>query len=226
MSGLTLLIGTHNRGKIGEISRVLEPLGINCVSSSDLNIELSEPEETGTTFAENARIKAVSAMKESGFPSVSDDSGLEIDALNGRPGVYTARYGGKEDFLRLGEDFRKKFLYEHPDYSDVVNFSHSVPFSEKIEILLEEMKNVPEEKRTARFRCAICCALPDGRLIEAEGKVEGKIGYEPNGDNGFGFDPVFYRDGRSFAEYSAEEKDACSHRGEALRLFAEKMKEI
>lgn len=191
------IIGTHNDGKLAEIARVLEPLGVACEKAESLGVYLSEPEETGTTFAENARIKALAAMRESGYPAVGDDSGLVVDALDGRPGVYTARYGG----------------------------GHDVPFSEKIPLLLAEMEGVPPEKRTARFVCAVCVAYPDGTLISAQGTVEGHIGFVPTGDNGFGFDPIFYIGARSFAEYSDAEKDAVSHRGRALRSLAEKIRQ-
>ena len=190
------VIGTHNDGKLLEIARVLEPLGVACVNADTLGISLSEPEETGATFAENARIKALAAMRDSGYPAVGDDSGLAVDALDGRPGVYTARYGG----------------------------GHDVPFDEKIPLLLAELEGVPPEKRTARFICAVCVAYPDGHTISAQGTVEGHIGFVPIGDNGFGFDPVFYIGARSFAQYTDAEKDAVSHRGRALRALAEKIK--
>lgn len=193
---MKLLIATHNKGKLNELSRVLEPLGIDCISASDLGKELSDPEETGSTFAENAEIKALCACKESGYPCIADDSGLVVDALEGRPGIYTARYAG----------------------------GHDVPFSEKIPVLLEELKNVPDERRTARFVCSVCCAFPNGKKVTAEGKCEGKIGYEAKGEKGFGFDPVFYINDRSFAEFLPEEKDKISHRGNALKLFAEELK--
>lgn len=128
---------------------------------------------------------------------VADDSGLAVDALGGRPGVHSARYAG----------------------------GHDVPYGVKINALLKELENVPEEKRTARFISAVCCVFPDGRVLEVEQSCEGRIGYEPRGRGGFGFDPIFYVGDKSFAELSGEEKDAVSHRGKALRLFGEKIKD-
>ena len=137
----------------------------------------------------------MSAFEKSGMPSVADDSGLMIDALDGRPGVYSARYAGEN---ATDEDRYNK--------------------------VLEEMKDVPEDKRTARFVSSICCILEDGTVITAEGYSEGKIAYEPHGTEGFGYDPIFITDsGKSFAELTSEEKDAISHRGNALRILREKL---
>lgn len=189
---MKILIATHNRGKLEEFRRILAPAGFTAVGASDLDFPLSEPEETGTTFAENAQIKAVAAMRESGLAAIGDDSGLCVDALDGRPGVYTARYGG----------------------------GHDVPFRKKMELLLEELKNVPCEDRTARFVCSLCLAYPDGRIVRAEGVCEGKIGFSIAGDAGFGFDPVFFMGDRSMAQLSPAEKDAVSHRGRAIEKLA------
>ena len=187
-----ILIATHNNGKLEEFRRILAPAGFEVVGASDLDFKLSEPEETGSTFAENAEIKAVSAMRESGLAAIGDDSGLCVDALGGRPGVYTARYGG----------------------------GHDVPFRKKMELLLDEMRGVPDDERTARFVCSLCLAYPDGRLVRAEGVCEGKIGHAISGDAGFGFDPVFYMGDRSMAQLSPAEKDAVSHRGRAIEKLA------
>lgn len=195
---MKFLIATHNIKKRDELSRILKPLGIDAVIASDIGMEITDAEETGTTFAENARIKAESGCRETGLPCIADDSGLCIDALDGRPGVYSARYAG----------------------------GHDTPYSHKIAVLLDEMKDVPDEKRTARFISSVCCIFPDGRELTVEGKCEGKIGYEPAGEGGFGFDPVFYVGDRSFAQFTAEEKDAVSHRGNSLRLLAEKLPEF
>lgn len=195
---MKFLIATHNIKKRDELSRILKPLGIDAVIASDIGMEITDAEETGTTFAENARIKAESGCKETGLPCIADDSGLCIDALDGRPGVYSARYAG----------------------------GHDTPYSHKMAVLLEEMKDVPDEKRTARFISSVCCIFPDGRELCVEGRCEGKIGFAPEGDGGFGFDPVFFVDGRSFASFTAEEKDAVSHRGNSLRLLAEKLPEF
>ncbi len=195
---MKFLIATHNVKKRDELSRILKPLGIDAVIASDIGMEITDAEETGTTFAENARIKAESGCRETGLPCIADDSGLCIDALDGRPGVYSARYAG----------------------------GHDTPYSHKMAVLLDEMKDVPEEKRTARFISSVCCIFPDGRELAVEGKCEGRIGFAPEGDGGFGFDPVFFVGDRSFATFTPEEKDAVSHRGNSLRLLAEKLPEF
>lgn len=189
---MKIIIATHNKHKLTEMARILEPMGYEVVTDRDIGIELTDVEENGETFLENARIKAESGCRESGLPCIADDSGLCVDALNGEPGVYSARYSG-----------------EHGN--DAAN-------NEK---LLNNLKNVPDEKRTARFVCAICVSFPDGSEITAEGVCEGKIGYEYKGSNGFGYDPLFMVGDRSFAEFSAEEKDAVSHRGNALKKLKE-----
>ena len=192
---MKILIATHNKHKLSEMARILEPMGYEVVTDTILGFELTEVEENGVTFLENARIKAESGCRESGLPCIADDSGLCVDALNGEPGVFSARYSG-----------------EHGD--DEANNRK----------LLENLKDVPTEKRTARFECAICVSFPDGNEITARGTCEGWIGYEKRGENGFGYDPLFMVGERSFAEFSAEEKDACSHRGNALKILSEKLK--
>ena len=191
---MRFIIATHNAHKLIEMRRILEPLGIEAVTDLDLGISLPEVEETGTTFAENAYIKASAACEFSGLPAIADDSGLMVDALDGAPGVYSARYAG-----------------EHG--SDQLN-------NEK---LLNALKDVPDEKRGAQFVSAICCVFPDGGVITADGIVRGSIGYAPKGENGFGYDPLFRTiefPGKTSAEISPAEKDAISHRGKALREFA------
>ena len=195
---MKFLIATHNIKKRDELSRILKPLGIDAVIASDIGMEITDAEETGTTFAENARIKAESGCRETGLPCIADDSGLCIDALDGRPGVYSARYAG----------------------------GHDTPYSHKMAVLLDEMKDVPKEERTARFISSVCCIFPDGRELIVEGKCEGWIGFSPEGDGGFGFDPVFFVGDRSFATFTPEEKDAVSHRGNSLRLLCEKLPEF
>lgn len=189
---MKLLVATGNRHKLQEFSRILSPLGIKTVSPADVGVEL-DVEETGTTFSENARIKAEALYKLTGLATVADDSGLCVDALDGRPGVYSARYMG------------------------------DAPHSEKIKGLLGELENVPDDKRTARFMCAICGVLGDSDIIEASGSCEGKIAYEPSGEGGFGYDPIFLCGDKSFAALSDAEKDAVSHRGKALEEFAAKV---
>ena len=180
-----------------ELHRILSPLGINVFLDFEKGITLSEVEETGETFSENALLKARSGCKESGMPCIADDSGLMVDALDGRPGVYSARY--------MGED---------------------TPYSEKMAGLVKELEGVPEKERTARFVSCAAVVFPDGREYTVNGICEGIIGYEPKGENGFGFDPIFYVGEKSFAEFSAEEKDAVSHRGNSLRALKEKLAEI
>lgn len=188
---MKFIIATHNKKKLAEMERILNPLGIE-VSTA----QLQEVDETGTTFAENAYLKANAACKETGLPAIADDSGLAVDALNGAPGVYSARYAG-----------------EHA--TDI----------QKMEKLLHELKNVPKEKRTARFVCSICCVFPNGERITAEANCEGTIAFELTGDGGFGYDPIFLVGEQSFGQLSDEEKDRISHRGKALMLFSQKLQE-
>ena len=191
------LIATHNMKKREELHRILAPLGIRVVLASEIGVDLTEVEETGETFEENALLKAVSGCRDAGIPCVADDSGLCVDALDGRPGVYSARYCGE-----------------------------ATPYPEKMAHLIKELENVPPERRTARFVSVAACAFPDGTSFTVRGECEGRIGYAPVGDNGFGFDPVFMVGEKSFAQLSAEEKDAISHRGNSLRKLSEKLKEI
>lgn len=187
----SFIIASNNPHKVEELDRILNPLGIKSVTAKDAGINLSEVEETGETFAENARLKAQAAYKISGMPAVADDSGLMVDALNGAPGVFSARYAGE-----------------------------NATDAEKISKLLSELKDVPDSERTAAFVSSICCILDDGSMIEVSGRCNGKIAFEPVGEGGFGYDPVFVvADGRSFAQLTAEEKDKISHRGNALRAL-------
>ena len=185
---MKFIIATHNKKKCEEMHRILSPLGIEVYTAEMLGTELTDAEETGKTFAENAKIKAESSCRESGYPCIADDSGLCVDALGGEPGIYSARYSGEH-----GND------------------------DANTEKLLLNLKDVPDEKRTAYFACAVCVYFPDGREINLEGRCEGKIGYEKKGDGGFGYDPVFMVGEKSFAELTKDEKDAISHRGVALR---------
>ncbi len=185
----TFVIATHNQKKLKELERILEPLNISAITA-----ELEEVEETGTTFRENAYLKAEAACRQTGMPAVADDSGLMVDALDGAPGVYSARYAGE-------------------GASD----------ADRIAKLLANLKEVPREKRTAKFVSAVCCAFPDGKRIDVQGECPGEIAFEPHGNGGFGYDPVFLVNGKSFAELSAEEKDRISHRGRALKKLAERL---
>lgn len=185
---MKFIMATNNAHKVIELSRILLPLGIEVVSAKDAGITLDDVEETGTTFTENAFLKANSAYKKTGMSVVADDSGLCVDALDGRPGVYSARYGGE-----------------------------GATDSEKNAKLLDELRNVDDANRTAHFTSAICCILEDGTRIDVEGICNGKIAFEPHGNGGFGYDPIFICGDKCYAELSGEEKDAISHRGIALR---------
>lgn len=187
---MKFIIATHNMKKQAEMQRILAPLGVEVLTAQAAGKQLTDVEETGSTFLENAVLKAESGCRESGFPCIADDSGLVVDYLGGEPGVYSARYSG-----------------EHGN--DEAN----------IQKLLKNLDGVPYEKRTARFVCSVCVCFPDGRRLSVSGKCEGFIGFEKHGDNGFGYDPVFMVGEKSFAELSAQEKDALSHRGNALREF-------
>ena len=190
---MNMIIATHNAHKIEEFGRILAPLGITVQTA-----ELTEAEETGTTFRENAYIKAKSACDETGLPCVADDSGLSIDYLNGEPGVYSARY--------LGD----------------------TPYEEKNRILIERVKDAKGKERSARFMCNIAAVLPDGRVLHTEAAMEGEIAKEAAGNGGFGYDPIFLSDelGKTFAESSDEEKNSISHRGRALKNLYDKLKKM
>jgi len=194
---MKFIIATNNKKKLVEMERILKPLGIEAVSAKDAGVVLDEVDETGTTFLENAFLKANSAYVKTGMPAVADDSGICVDALGGRPGIFSARYS-PEDCV-TDEDRTAK--------------------------ILEELQGVPDENRGAHYTCAICCILPDGSKIEIEETCEGKIGYEFIGDGGFGYDPIFYFGDKTFAQISGEDKDKVSHRGKALRKLQAALKE-
>jgi XTP/dITP diphosphohydrolase len=185
-----IIAATNNKGKLSELKKILEPAGFIVRSLADENIT-AEPDETGTTFEENAGIKAREIYKIAGKPVISDDSGLEIDALNGEPGVYSAVYA--EPGNR-----RKK--------------------------VLEKLKNIPYDKRTARFICCICYIDEAGNENFFYGKCEGVIGFENKGDNGFGYDPIFeVHENITMAMLTDDEKNAISHRGKALKKFIKEL---
>ena len=194
---MKFIIATNNKKKLVEMERILKPLGIEAVSAKDAGVVLDEVDETGTTFGENAFLKANAAYVKTGMPAVADDSGICVDALGGRPGIFSARYS-PEDCV-TDEDRTAK--------------------------ILEELQGVPDEKRGAHYTCAICCILPDGSKIEIEETYEGKIGYEFIGDGGFGYDPIFYFGDKTFAQISGEDKDKVSHRGKALRKLQTALRE-
>lgn len=181
------VLASHNAGKLREMRDILSELGIEVLSQKDAGVDV-DPEETGTTFAENAVIKAKAVMEASGLPAVADDSGLMVDALGGAPGVYSARYGG----------------------------SHDLPDSYRNEYLLKKLENA--EQRGAKYVSVIAVAYPDGRILTARGECHGEIARAEKGSGGFGYDPLFrLPDGRHMAELTSEEKNRISHRGIALR---------
>lgn len=191
---MQFILASKNRKKLEEMNRILTPLGVEVVNETALGIVLPDVAETGTTFLENAKLKAVSAMQNSGLPAIADDSGLCVDALDGAPGVFSARYSG-----------------EHGD--DASNNA----------LLLKNMQNVPPERRSAHFVSAIYVAFPNGAYITAEGRCDGFIGFAPVGENGFGYDPLFMVDDQSFAQLTPAQKDQISHRGNALRQLLQKL---
>lgn len=192
---MKIFIATKNQKKLTELSRILIPMGFDVLCEKDFNEDFPDVEENGTTFEENAIIKASAGLNNTGLISVADDSGICVDYLDGAPGIFSARYSG-----------------EHGD--DQSN-------NEK---LLAELSGVPMEKRTARYVAAIACVFPDGRKFTVRGECEGKIAFEPKGNNGFGYDPYFISELGVMAELTAEEKDRISHRGKALKLFKEELK--
>ncbi len=191
-----IVFATGNAGKMKEVRMILADLGAEVVSMKEAGISV-DIEENGRTYEENALIKARAVAAATGDIVLADDSGLEVDGLNGEPGVYSARY--------LGED---------------------TPYSVKNANLIERLVGVPEEKRTARFVCAIAAVLPDGRELTTRASIEGRIGYEEKGSGGFGYDPIFYVPElrKTTAELTEEEKNLVSHRGKALQLMKEELK--
>ena len=192
---MKFILASQNQHKLVEMQNILSAHGVEVVLQSELGLHV-EVEETGATFAENAMLKAKAVMAASGLPAIADDSGVCVDALNGAPGVYSARYGG-------------------PELDDVGRYR----------LLLENMRGARD--RTAHFTSAITCAFPNGDTIEAEGICPGMIAYAPQGDGGFGYDPVFFLPQlrKTYAQLTPEEKAAVSHRGKALEVFDQKLRE-
>lgn len=199
----TLVIATNNHGKLREFKELFAGSGFDLTTPRHLGYSF-DVDETGATFAENAKLKAIAAAQLTGLPALADDSGLEVDALDGRPGVYSARYAGGS---RTADGMDER---------------------EQCRIILAELAGVPDERRAARFRCVIAVATPAGDVRYADGVFEGRIGYEPRGDNGFGYDPIFVVAGRDVtsAELPPDEKNAISHRGQAARKALEILKEL
>ncbi len=194
---MKVILASKNPHKLTELSAILSQHGFEIALESEYGLDI-DVDETGTTFEENSLLKAEAVMKASGLPVLADDSGLMVDALDGAPGVYSARYGHKS--------------------SD----------GERTAFLLENMKDVPDDKRTAKFVCVITCLWPDGRKIVARGECPGVITREVHGENGFGYDPVFYLPelGMTYAELPSEQKNAISHRARALQDFCRKYQQM
>ena len=188
---MKIILASNNTHKLEEIRKTTAPLGYEVISQSEAGCNF-DVEETGTTFEENAVLKAKAVYEKMKMPVISDDSGLEVDYLNGAPGVYSHRYAGE-----------------------------NATDADRCSKLLSELSGVEKEKRTARFVCVICFIDENGTETVIRGTCEGYIGTEPRGENGFGYDPVFMYGDRSFAEISAEEKNSVSHRADALRKFSE-----
>lgn len=187
---MDIILASNNANKLKEMKEKLSKYNMNVVSQKEAGFEI-EVEETGTTFEENAVLKATEIYKLTKMPVIADDSGLEIDALDGAPGVYSHRFAG-------------------PNATD----------EDRINKALTLLKDVPEEKRTARFKCVICYIDQNGEKHIFQGTAEGKIGYEPKGNNGFGYDPIFICEkSKTFAELTREEKNEISHRGRAIQKF-------
>ena len=195
---MRIIFATGNEGKMREIRMIMADLGMEIRSMKEAGL-FADVDENGTTFEENAVIKAKAIAALCNDIVIADDSGLEVDALNKEPGVYSARYMGEDTSYRI-----------------------------KNANIIERLAGVPEEERTARFVCAIAAALPDGSVLECKAAMEGRIGYEERGGNGFGYDPIFMLPeyGKSTAELSSEEKNKLSHRGKALRIMKEKLQEV
>jgi len=186
---MRFVIATKNKHKQLEMKRILESINVDCVGDGEEGISLPEVDETGADFFENARLKAESAVRATGMPACADAAGVCVDALDGAPGLYSARFAGE-------------------GASD----------AEKVQKLLEVMKD--ETNRAAHFVSVICCAFPDGQLLFCEGRCDGEIAYRPDGEGGFGYDPVFVVEGGSFARLTPQQKDAVSHRGRALEKLS------
>lgn len=195
---MKVVLASKNKHKLIEISKITEKFDIELVMESDLGVDI-DVEETGTTFEENSFLKANAVMQATGLPALADDSGIAVDALNGEPGVYSARYGFDESLDDWG----------------------------RLQLLLKNTEQVPDGQRQAQFVCVITLVMPDGQTIQARGEVHGELLRAPAGEGGFGYDPIFYYPpyGKSLAEVTPEEKNQVSHRAKALQAFYQKLKE-
>ena len=195
---MKVVLASKNKHKLVEISKITEKFGFDLVLQSELGVDV-DVEETGTTFEENSFLKAEAVMKATDLPALADDSGIVVDALNGEPGIYSARYGFDDTLDDWG----------------------------RLLLLLKNTEHVPDGQRQAQFVCVITMVTPEGETIQARGEIHGELLREPRGENGFGYDPIFYYPpfGMSTAEMSPEDKNQVSHRGNALKVFYEKLKE-
>ena len=195
---MKVVLASKNKHKLVEISKITEKFDIELVLQSELGIDM-DVEENGTTFEENSLIKAKAGMEASGLPALADDSGIAVDALNGEPGIYSARYGFDDTLDDWG----------------------------RLELLLKNTEHVPDGQRQAQFVCVITMVTPEGKVIQARGEIHGELLREARGVNGFGYDPIFYYPpaGMTTAEMSPEDKNQVSHRANALKVFYKKLKE-
>ncbi|MBQ1372319.1 MAG: XTP/dITP diphosphatase [Oscillospiraceae bacterium] len=195
---MRVVLASQNRHKLEEIQNILSKFDMELVLQSDLGVRV-DVEETGSSFEENSALKARSVVEATGLPAIADDSGLCVDALDGAPGIYSARYGAP----------------------------HCVDDRDRLEFLLKNMRTIRSEERTARFVCVITLAYPDGRTLTARGSCEGLITLEPQGTAGFGYDPVFFVPsyGCTFAQMGQQEKNAISHRANALNRLCQMLEE-
>ena len=195
---MKVVLASKNKHKLKEISKITEQFGIELVLESEIGVDI-EVEETGTTFEENSYLKAKAVMDATGLPALADDSGIAVDALNGEPGVYSARYG----------------------------FDDSLDDWGRLLLLLKNTENVPDDKRQAQYVCVITLCTPEGEVIQTRGEIHGTLLRQPEGEGGFGYDPIFFYPpfGKTLAQVSDEEKNSVSHRGEALKMLYEKLKE-
>ncbi len=195
---MKVVLASKNKHKLEEISKITQKFDMELVLESQLGVDI-DVEETGSTFEENSYLKAEAVMKATGLPALADDSGIAVDALNGEPGIYSARYG----------------------------FDDSLDDWGRLQLLLKNTEQVPDDKRQAKFVCVITLVTPQGQTIQARGEVHGMLLRAPAGENGFGYDPIFYYPplGKSLAQVTAEEKNQVSHRANALKVFYEKLKE-
>ncbi len=195
---MKVVLASKNKHKLEEISQITEKFGMELLLESDLGVDI-DVEETGSTFEENSFLKAEAVMKATGLPALADDSGIAVDALNGEPGIYSARYGFDESLDDWG----------------------------RLQLLLKNTEQVPDERRQAKFVCVITLVTPQQEIIQARGEVHGMLLRTPAGQGGFGYDPIFYYPplGKSLAELTPEEKNQVSHRANALQVFYQKLKE-